>query len=260
MENNAYCTLASSRAEHAAISRVTSSMVGDLLQCKSLCRQLLRTSGTRIRIDRYAGCEVGFVTYTDASWGRRKDGSSQLDYLVALARISYMDGEREMLSPISWSSTKLQRVCRSFLAAEIQAIAEGQDVQDFCPLVRQEITVGRVDLGDYVSEIGSFFDAVNARESSGLGMRDKRSAIETLAIRSSCRETETPVLWAHSDAQLADNLTKGKVSFRLEEVFGTHGQVWRVVHDTVVLSTRRRKVLGLGLLDDLIGDASFLTP
>ena len=58
-----------------------------------------------------------------------------------------------MLIPISWGSTNFQRVFRSFLAAEIQAIAGGQDVQDFCPLVRQEITAGRVDLGDSVSEI-----------------------------------------------------------------------------------------------------------
>ena len=79
-------------------------------------------------------------------------------------------------------------------------------------------------------------------------MRDKRSTIETLAIRSSCRETETPVLWVNRDALLDDCLNKGKASFRLEDFFGTHGQVWRVVHDTVVLSTRRRKVLGLGLL------------
>ena len=52
-------------------------------------------------------------------------------------------------------------------------------------------------------------------------MRDKRSAIETLAIRSSCRKTETPVLWVHRDAQLADGLTKGRASFRLED-FSEH--------------------------------------
>ena len=158
------------------------------------------------------------------------------------------------------------RVCRSSLAAEIQAIAEGQDEQDFCRLVWQEIETGRVDLGDYVSEIRkvpaalvcdckSFFDAVNARESAGLGMRDKRSAIETLAIRNSCRETETPVLWVHSDAQIADGLTKGKVSFRLEEFFGAHAQIWRVIFDTVTLSARRRKVLGLGPLDEIAGSS-----
>ena len=108
-------------------------------------------------------------------------------------------------------------------------------------------------MGDYVSEIRkvpvalvcdckSFFDAVNARESAGFGMRDKRSAIETLAIRSSCRETETPVLWVHSDAQIADGRTKGKVSFRLEEFFGAHAQIWRVIFDTATLLARHRKV------------------
>ena len=135
-----------------------------------------------------------------------------------------------------------------------------------CASLWQEIETGRVDLGDYVSEIRkvpaalvcdckSFFDAVNARESAGLGMRDKRSAIETLAIRNSCRETETPVLWVHSDAQIADGLTKGKVSFRLEEFFGAHAQIWRVIFDTVTLSARRRKVLGPGPLDEIAGSS-----
>ena len=248
------------------LSRVTSSTVEDLLQCNSLYRQLLRTAGIRIRIDGYSGRDVGFVTYTDASWGCRHDGSSQLGYLVALTPVDFMEGSREMLSPIAWSSVKSPRVCRSSLAAEIQAIAEGQDEQDFCRLVWQEIETGRVDLGDYVSEIRkvpaalvcdckSFFDAVNARESAGLGMRDKRSAIETLAIRNSCRETETPVLWVHSDAQIADGLTKGKVSFRLEVFFSAHAQIWRVIFDTVTLSARRRKVLGLGPLDEIAGSS-----
>jgi hypothetical protein len=247
------------------LSRVTSSTVEDLIQCNSLYRQLLRTSGIRIRVEGYAGRDVGFVTYTDASWGCRNDGSSQLGYLVSLAPTDYMEGGRERLTPISWSSTKSQRVCRSSLAAEIQAIADGQDEQDYCRLVWLEIETGRVDLSNYVSEIRkvpgalvcdckSFYDAINARESSGLGMKDKRSAIETLAIRNSCRETETPVLWVHSDAQLADGLTKGKVSFRLEEFFGAHEQVWRIVFDTEILSARRRKVLGLGPLDDALSE------
>ena len=61
-------------------------------------------------------------------------------------------------------------------------------------------------------------------------------------------------MWVHSDAQLADGLTKGKVSFRLEEFFGVHEQVWRIVFDTEILSARRRKVLGLGPLDDALSD------
>ena len=248
------------------LSKVTSSTVADLLQCNSLYRQLLRTADVHLLIDGYAGQEVAFVTYTDASWGCRTDGSSQLGYLVNLAPVSYLNGDRAMLSPISWSSTKSQRICRSSLAAEIQAIAEGQDEQDFCRLVWLEIETGVTDLGDYVSGIRqvpgalvcdckSFYDAINARESSGLGMRDKGSAIETLAIRQSCLETETPVLWVHSDAQLADGLTKGKVSFKLEEFYGPRSQVWRIIFDSQILSARRRKALGLGPLEESLPES-----
>ena len=212
------------------------------------------------------------MAYTDASWGSRPDGSSQIAYFVFCAPWVYLQGQRSMLTPVSWTSSKSQRVCRSSLAAEIQGIAEGQDELDYVRLVWKELSEGQVNLETYqeeikqipgglVSDCRSFYDAINAKESSNLGMKDKRSAIETLSIRQNCQMTSTPVFWVNSDAQLGDGLTKGKAAFKLEEFFGKHEQQWRLVFDEAVLSAKRRRALGLGPLEDSVrtsGDADLV--
>ena len=89
------------------------------------------------------------------------------------------------------------------MAADIQGIADGLDELDFCRLAWREIESGGLDLRNYpafvrqvpatlVSDCRSFYDAINAYESSNLGVKDKRSSIEALAIKQTVVETETP--------------------------------------------------------------------
>ena len=163
----------------------------------------------------------------------------------------------------SWQSHKLTRVCRPSLAAEIQGIADGLDELDFCRLAWREIEFGDVDLRNYtaalwqvpatlVSDCRSFYDSINAYESSNLGVKDKRSSIEALPIKQTVVETETPVAWCNSDAQLSDGMTKGKTAWKLIEFFTRHRAQWRLTYDDQILSAKRRKALGLGPLDEAL--------
>ncbi len=140
-----------------------------------------------------------------------------------------------------------------------------QDGLDFCRLLWYEITVGTLNLeepseaiaavdGAFVSDCKSFYGSVNRKESAGLGMRDKRAAIEALSVRQHSILTGTPVFWCHSDAQLADGLTKPAAAWKLEEFFDRRGQVWRLTFDPQMLSAKRRRTLRLGPLEDAIED------
>ena len=105
-----------------------------------------------------------------------------------------------------------------------------------------------------VSDCRSFYDAINAYESSNLGVKDNRSSIEALAIKQTVVETETPVAWCNNDAQLADGMTKGKAVPKLIEFFTRHSSQWRLTYDDRILSAKRRKALGLGPLGEDLAD------
>ena len=94
-----------------------------------------------------------------------------------------------------------------------------------------------------VSDCRSFYDISHAYESSNLGVKDKRSSIEALAIKQTVVETETPVGWCNSDAQLVDGMTKGKAAPKLIEFFTRHNAQWRLTYDDRILSAKRRKAL-----------------
>ena len=86
-------------------------------------------------------------------------------------------------------------------------------------------------------------------ESSSLGMkRERRSAIELKAARMECEATGIMVRWCHSEAQLADGLSKPSAWVRLWEFF-RKGQSWRLVVDDSMRSSRNRRKEGLDTLE-----------
>ena len=72
-----------------------------------------------------------------------------------------------------------------------------------------------------VTDCKGLFDAVNRSQSAGLGLSEKRTAIEALSIRQICGASNVQVKWVNSDRQLADILTKQGV---LTEKLGQNSQ------------------------------------
>eukprot|EP00969_Alexandrium_andersonii_P356901 15447572-Alexandrium_andersonii.AAC.1 len=52
------------------------------------------------------------------------------------------------------------------------------------------------------------YDAVGRSESAALAMRDKRSAVEGLALKQALSSSRTLLRWCHSGVNVADGLTK----------------------------------------------------
>ena len=75
----------------------------------------------------HAQHSLDVVTYTDAGWTTRPDGTSQGGQLVLIANTELLQGQESNMSLISWHSSRLRRVARSSSAAETQAAADGDD-------------------------------------------------------------------------------------------------------------------------------------
>ena len=100
------------------------------------------------------------------------------------------------------------------------------------------------------------YDALSRSESTCLGLRDRRSGFEALALKRNMQAAGCLLRWTHSDAQLADCLTKDANKARASyELLERRGFTWRLVYDPRFTAARRRQVQGADVLDNLPEDA-----
>ena len=147
------------------------------------------------------------------------------------------------MSLISWHSSRSRRVARSSPAAETQAAADGDDEAVYIRLCLKEVLLGQLDLGNWQSEAiqipaalvvdcRGVYDALARSSSSCLGLKDKKSGLEALALKQSLDECGTRIRWCHSAAQLGDVVTRDSDAARVPwELFVRRGCRWKLVHD-----------------------------
>ena len=77
----------------------------------------------------------------------------------------------------------------------------------------------------------------------------KKIDLELLALKEAQNLTNLHIRWVHSDAQLANTLTKRGGDHQLAR-FIALGQQWRIVHDPEMFSGRMRKAKGMDPLEN----------
>ena len=211
-----------------------------------------------------------FVTWHDAAWGCRVSGASQGGFLVAMAERRLLKGERSPVSCLVAASKKLPRVTRSSLGAETQSGSMASEEQEFVRLLWLEMSTGKLDLqningelqkttGVMVTDCKGLYDSVCRVVSSGLGVADRRTAIEALGLRQGLARSGTIMRWVHSEAMPADGLTKdSKQAHNVLLDFLTRGY-WRLVQDESFTASKKRKAQGReDILDDGVVRAGML--
>ena len=95
--------------------------VGTIYEVNKFARKATARARTPLKIHAHHSPVV--VSYTDAGWTTRPDGTSQGGQLVFIANSELLQGREPNMSLISWHSSRLKRVARSSSAAEDQAAA-----------------------------------------------------------------------------------------------------------------------------------------
>ena len=211
--------------------------VGTIHEVNKLTPKATAWARTQLKIHAHHSHVV--VTYTDAGWTTRPDGTSQGGQLVFIANHELLQGRVSNMSLISWHSSRLRRVARSSSAAETQATADGCDEAVHIRLCMKEVLFGQLDLRNWQSEARQIpavlvvdcrgvYDVLARSSSSCLGLKDKKSGLEALALKKSLVECGTMVSWCHSAAQLADVATKDSGAARAPwELFVRRGFRWK---------------------------------
>lgn len=236
-------------------SDITKATVGTLKQTNKLAREAFHDRYVSTKVNQLQvgdPADMTFVAWSDAAHANRRDLSSTGGYLIAAANPSILNGELAPISFISWRSAKLQRKARSSLAAEAQALANADQELMYCRLQWSEFCGYVCDLkephksaakikGAVVVDAKALYDVLMKKDmnSAGGGLADKFSSLEILCIIESIENHSTVVRWVHSEAQLADALTKPLPHGVLQKVM-LEGK-WRLTYDPDFTSAKKLK-------------------
>ena len=234
-------------------SELSHPTVKTLRAANKLCREIYQHRLLSVKIQQLeveTPEEVCFVAWCDAALGNRPNGGSTGGYVVAATSKAMLDGKRAKLNFVSWKSGRLHRIARSSLAAEVQAFSECEEELMFTRLQWSEMigidyptsqpqqSVKQIP-GAIVTDARSLYDIVlkGDQNSSGLGLRDKYASLEVLSILQRLKMCDTTVRWVHSNAQLADALTKPLATSSLLQAL-VEG-AWILVEDPTFTSAKR---------------------
>ena len=169
-----------------------------------------------------------------------------------------MKGQCEAVSPLCWNSSKIQRVCRSPGASEAVASVNAEDALFFCrfqfaemlgcPIqIRQVNQVVNTIPGCVITDSRNVYDKTASEVVCTRGS-ERRVDLELMALKHAQLRNGIVVRWVHSEAQLANSLTKNEQ--RQLQLWFSMQQRWRIVQDASMSSARRRKEMGKAPLED----------
>ena len=92
-----------------------------------------------------------------------------------------------------------------------------------------------------VIDARALFDALERGDLTISSMKDKFSALETLALAQSMSTLGTQLQWTDSDHQLADGLTKIQKQDQLKRFLASG--CWRLRHPGALMSAKKRRAL-----------------
>ena len=240
------------------LSEVTRSTVDTVLRSNLLLRNVKQRRNHQMLIHAMPKDEpVMMFVWVDAANGNRPDGGSTQGIFVGLGPQSMMSGAVGKVTPVSWHSSRVDRVCRSPGAAEALAAVNGEDALYYARYQWSELEFGNVDVRDaqgcvsrvpgcVVTDSRNVYDKLN-NEVLVVKGAEKRTDLELLGLKESQATTGLAIRWVHSEAQLANSLTKVGNCREVELYYKMRHQ-WRIVEDEQMRSARRRKQEGMAPL------------
>ena len=146
------------------------------------------------------GDDLELLVFTDASFAKNKDFSSQIGFVITLAD---RNGNANL---IHWSSIKCKRVTRSVLGAELYAMAHGFDAAVALKSTIDAILLDKAPLPLVLcTDSKSLFDCVVKLGTT----QEKRLMVDLMCIRQSYERREvTEVRWIDGPSNPADAMTK----------------------------------------------------
>ena len=246
------------------LSEVSTSTVETVIKTNQLTANAKQRKQHRMLIHGYSPDEeLAMFAWVDAGNSNRPDGGSTQGIFIGLGPKTMLKGSVGHVSPMAWHSSKVDRVCRSPGAAEALAAVNGEDALYFARYqwselqngvkdVRDSLQVVRGTVGCLVTDSRNVYDKLN-NEVIVIKGAERRTDLELLGLKESQAATSLLIRWVHSEAQLANSLTKAGGGREIELYYQMQHR-WRIVEDEQMRSARRRRQDGLPPLDTVVSE------
>ena len=237
------------------LSEVSTSQVDTIIRANQLTASVKQRKHHKMLIHAFReGERLALYSWVDAANGNRPDGGSTQGIFVGLGPENMLAGAVGAVSPMAWHSSRLDRVCRSPGAAEALAAVNGEDALFFARYQWCELEYGIKDVRDcrevasgirgcIVTDSRNVYDKLSTEVMMVKGA-ERRTDLELLSLKESQATTGLIIRWVHSEAQLANSLTKSGGDREIELYYQMQHQ-WRIVEDAQMRSARKRKQDGL---------------
>ena len=212
------------------LSQVRDSTVGTMLEINKL---IYRTRCDKSHVLKVRGDlrvrDLLVAGWSDASPLNRLDGKSTQGIFIGITHESLLSGEMCKVSPVFWRSAKIERQCRSPGASEALAAIDCEDALFGVRLQVFEMLGHPVNVRKAEESVAQI-PAVLVTDSTNVHDRMKkdvyvpkgpefRTAMELIGLKEASTRTHMPIRWGHSDAQLANSLTKDSEQQQLQRFY-----------------------------------------
>lgn len=239
------------------ISQIPQSKVSDIIKVNHLVDDVKRNKCPLKIHGIPQGAPIDLVSWADAAWANRPDHTNSTGgIIIGAATRDLREGKLTAVTLLSWRSYKIDRVSRSPACAETHAVVDGEDELFHVrylwselhhpPLQLREMNsddIVRLSPGIHLTDSKNFYDKLN-KDTPVIKGAERRADIEALTVKDSMQDTGLMLRWVHSDAQLANSMTKPSEKQQIQ-MFKQMGQKWRIIYDPNMVSARRRRDLGL---------------
>ena len=241
------------------LSEVNRSTIDTIYRANHLLDLAKNQKSHKLLIPKVDVQSLVLVAWVDAGSQNRADGSSTQGILIGASEKNLLSGACAPVVMIAWHSQKIDRICRSPGAAEAAAAVNGEDCLYYSRFQLSEMLNNPIDVrkhdevvnmipGALVSDSRNVYDKLQTEVLLIRGA-EKRTDISLLSLKEAQERNLVDVRWVHSEAQLANGLTKGG-EFKQLSLFYDMQCRWRVVEDPDRNSARKRKALGLHPLEN----------
>ncbi|CAE7660472.1 RE1, partial [Symbiodinium sp. CCMP2456] len=232
------------------LSEISESNVNTIIKANLLAYHAKARQDHRMLIHQFSSEETMVLFgWVDAASQNRREGGSTQGIFIGMGSAGMLHGELGRVTPIAWHSNKIDRACRSPGAAEAQAAVNGEDALYFARYQWSELCFGSINLrhpdetvakvtGCLVTDSRNVYDKLST-EVLVIKGAEKRTNIELLAIKEAQRNHGVLIRWVHSEAQLANALTKH--GSKEMELYYRMRHSWRIVEDPEMMSARRNR-------------------
>ena len=161
--------------------------------------------------------ELTVVCHSDAAFAN-VGSHTQAGYVIGFTNKSLQNGVLSSWCPATWRSYRLNRAVSSTLAAESQAMSTATGTVEWLLLLLAETVDGALEVPKcrdvlsrrrpiVITDCKSLYDHLHS-PSSPTSIEDRRTSIDVVIIRESCRAMQAHVRWVPTNRMIADAFTK----------------------------------------------------